>query len=306
MKRLLILAMLLAGTVALAQEGQSDFKARYDRQVRNVGYGGVGVETILDRWEAAEPDNPYMLEGKFHYYFAKSRSTSIVPKYQQKFLGAAPVVTLKDSTGRDVGYFEEDFFVDSLFALSQSAIDKAIALEPAELAWRVDKISALQLYEKESPDLACAQIIKMADYQASARPAWKLHGEPADTDTFIQAVQEYCFSFYRFGTPGSYEAFRKVSERMLKLYPKNTDFINNLGAYYLVYKENPKQALKWYGKSLKINPTDYTAAHNCVLLARREKNVKLEKKYLPILIQATQDEIERQGYEARLAALSKK
>lgn len=298
--------MLLASTVAFAQEGQSDYRARYERQVRNVGFAGVGVETILDRWEAAEPGNPYMLEGKFRYYFAKSRSNSIVPKNQSKFLGAAPVLTLKDSTGRDVGYFEEDFFTDSLFALSQTAIDKAIALEPAELAWRVDKISALLLYEKESPDLACAEIVKMADYQASAHPAWTHYGESAPEETFIQAVQEYCFSFYRYGTPGSYEAFRKVSERMLKLYPRNTDFLNNLGAYWLVCKDNPKQALKWYGKTFKINPTDYTAAHNCVLLARREKNVKLEKKYLPSLIQATGDEIERQGYEARLAALSRK
>ena len=306
MKRLLISVMLLASVLASAQEAQSDFKARYDRQVRNVGYAGVGVETILDRWEAAEPENPYLLEGKFHFYFTKSRSSKIIMRSESKYLGNAPVLSLKDTLGNDVNYYEDDFFVDSLFALSQTAIDKAIALEPAELAWRVDKVSALILYEKESPDLASAEILKMIDYQASAHPSWTHYGESAGDDTFILAVQEYCFTFYRYGTPGSYEAFRKISERMLKLYPKNTDFINNLGSYYLVYKENPKQALKWYGKTLKINPADYTAAHNCVILARKEKNVKLEKKYLPILIKATDDEIERQSYEARLAALNLK
>ena len=305
MKRFFTAALLLASILVQAQDASS-YKTRYDRQVRIVGYSGVGVETILDRWEQAEPDNTYMLEGRFRWYFEKSRSSSVVPKHQAKFLGAAPVLTLRDSTGRDVGYFEEDFFVDSLFARSQSAISKAIALEPSELAWRVDKTSALLLYEKESPDLACREIIKMIDYQASAHPSWTHYGESASEETFIQAVQEYCFTLYRYGTPGSYEAFREVSERMLKLYPKNVGFTDNIGTYWLVGKDSPKKALKWYGKALKLKPDDYTAAHNCVIIARREKNVKLEKKYLPALISATEDEIERQGYQARLDAISKK
>jgi tetratricopeptide (TPR) repeat protein len=299
MKRIALAAALLISALCGAQ----DFKAQYDRQTRMVGYSGVGVETILDRWEAAEPDNTAMLEGRFHYFFNKSKSTQVVAKNQAKYLGADPVISLKDSTGRDVGYFEENFFVDSLFALSQKAIDRAIALEPSELAWRVDKISSLILYEKESPELAGGEILRMIDYNAAKHPSWTHYGKPATEDTFIQAVQEYCFTFYRNGTPDSYGQFRTVSEKMNKLYPKKTDFINNLGAYYLVFKGAPKKALKWYEKSLKINPSDYSAARNCVLIARREKNTKLEKKYLPVLINATEDELERKGYEARLEAL---
>ena len=302
MKRILIAAALLLSVLCNAQ----DFKAQYDRQIRMVGYSGVGVETILDRWEAAEPDNTTMLEGRFQYFFSKSKSSSVVAKDQAKFLGAEPIVTLKDSTGKDIRYFEEDFFVDSLFARSQKAIDRAIALEPSDLAWRIDKISALILYEKESPDLAAEEIIKMADYQASKHPEWTHYGQPSSEDTFIQAVQEYCFTFYRIGSPSSYEQFRKVSERMNKLYPKNTDFLSNIGSYYLVCQDSPKKALKWYEKALKINPADYSSARNCVLVARRAKNVKLEKKYLPYLINSTADEIERQGYQARLDALGKK
>lgn len=302
MKRFAIAAALLCSALCGAQ----DFKAQYDRQVRMVGYSGVGVETILNRWEEAEPDNTAMLEGRFHYFFNKSKSTSVVAKNQAKFLGTEPVVALKDSTGKDVCYFEEDFFVDSLFALSQKAIDRAISLEPSELAWRVDKINALILYEKESPELAGGEIIKMADYHASSHPSWTHYGQPASEDIFIQAVQEYCFTFFRYSTPGSYEEFRRLSEKMNKIYPKNTDFINNLGSYYLVCQDSPKKALKWYGKALKINPSDYTAARNCVLMARRDKNVKQEIKYLPALIAATADDIERKGYEARLEALKKK
>ena len=299
--------ILAASLLCVAASGQeSGFKSRYERQVRMVGYSGVGVENILDHWQEAEPDNTDMLEGRYNYYLSKSVSSSVVPKSKPKYLGGDPVITLKDSTGRDVYYFEENFFVDSLFANSLKAADRAIALEPDELAWRINKINALLLYEKESPELAAGEIESLIDYQAAKHPAWTLRGEAPSEDIFLQAVQEYCYTLFRIGTPVSYEAFRSISERMLKLYPKDPGFMGNLGSYYLVCKGSPKQARKWYEKVLKVAPDDYTAARNCVLIARREKDEKMEKKYLPVLIRATEDEIERQGYEARLAALGNK
>ena len=48
-----------------------------------------------------------------------------------------------------------------------------------------------------------------------------------------------------------------------------------------------------YNKVLKKNPDDYATIKNCVLLARNDKNVKLEKKYLPMLIRVTPDETEK-------------
>lgn len=300
-----VVALLLSCAFIYGQDDSAAFKNRYERQVRIVGAAGVGVETILDRWEAAFPDDPAMLEGRYNYYLTKARSTEVVPKDASKYLGAEPVLTLKDSTGRDVYYYQEDFYVDSLFARSQTAIDKAIALVPAELGYRVDKITALMLYEKGSPDLATAELLKLIQYNKTARPSWTYYGLAVDDDTFVATVQEYCFNFFRFATPGCYEAFRTVSEEMLKIYPKNTDFLCNIGSYWLVYKQKPRQALKWYNKVLKINPKDYTAAKNCVILARSEKNTKLEKKYLPLLIEATDSESERASCKARLESLGK-
>ena len=298
-------ALLLSCALMYGQDDPAAFKSRYERQVRTVGAAGVGVETILDRWEAAFPDDPAMLEGRYNYFLAKARSTEVVPKDASRYLGAEPVLTLKDSTGRDVYYYQEDFYVDSLFARSQTAIDKAIALQPSELGYRVDKITALMLYEKGSPDLATAELLKLIQYNKTARPSWTYYGLAVDDDTFVATVQEYCFNFFRFATPGCYEAFRTVSEEMLKIYPKNTDFLSNVGSYWLVYKQKPRQALKWYNKVLKINPKDYTAAKNCVILARSEKNPKLEKKYLPLLMEASDSEAERASCRARLETLGK-
>lgn len=304
--RLITAAVLvLAGTLAFAQD-PSALKASYERQVRMVGPAGVGVETILDRWEAADPDNPEVLRARFSFHFAKSRSSRVVPMDKPKYLGAAPVITLKDSAGRDMHYYEVDFFDDEQFSLSQKAINRAIALVPADLGLRVDKINSLILYEKESPDLASEEIIRTIDYNVSRHPVWTVEGQEAEAGLFKQLVMDYCVTFFNYGTPGSYEAFRAISEKMLRLDKKDTDFMSNMGSYYLVCKDNPRQAVRWYEKVLKIKPDDYTAAHNCVLVAHRDKNVRMEKKYLPYLIKATTDEMERRGYEIRLEALEKK
>ena len=57
-KTLTILCLLLCCFVSNAQNDAAAHAARYQRQVRNVGAAGVGVETLLDRWEADFPDDP--------------------------------------------------------------------------------------------------------------------------------------------------------------------------------------------------------------------------------------------------------
>jgi len=304
MKRICIFLSLLV-SFGLNGQTQQAFKNKYDKQVRVVGTAGVGVEYILDSWAEAFPDDTDMLEGRFLYFFSKGQTTQVVPKKYDKFLGKKPVITLKDSTGVSVNYFEETFFVDSLFALSASAIDRAISLCPSEFSYRVDKITALISYEKESPDMATSEIVRLIDYNNTAKPSWTYCGNVMDPELFDSTIQEYCYNLFQFGMPGTMEAFRTISEKMISLHPKNVDYLNNMGSYWLVGKKDNRQALKYYNKALKIDPKNYSAAKNCVLLARKDKNEKLEKKYLPLLIAATESDTERLSCEARLKALSK-
>ena len=267
--------LLCAATLPAQDAGADDFKTRYERLVRNVGYAGVGVETLLDRWEEACPDDRDVPMARFNYYFTKSQRSEVLPKPGlRRFLGNQPTLILKDSDGNDVPYFEEYFYDEELFGEAMKVLDAQIAAHPDELRWYYLKISALTAYEKESPDMAAEELKKLIARQASARPSWTLDGEPAGDEVFVQGAGEYCYDFFRTGTPQSYEYFRDISERMSRLYPKNPVFIDNLGSYWLVAKDNEKQAVKYYKKALKIAPDDAVAASNLRIIERRQAQNK--------------------------------
>ena len=267
--------LLCAASLPAQETSAADFKARYERLVRNLGYAGVGIETVLDRWEEAFPDDMDVPVARFNYYFTKSQSSEVLPHPGvRRYLGNPPTLTLKDNDGNDVNYFEEYFYDEELFGEAMKVLDTQIAAHPDELRWHSLNISALNAYEKGSPDMAAAELKKLIARQASARPSWTLDGEAAGDDIFAQGVGEYCYDFFQAGTPQSYEYFREISEKMNKLYPRNTVFIDNLGSYWLVAQNNEKQAVKFYKKALKTDPDDAVALRNLRIIERRQAQGK--------------------------------
>ena len=296
-------AVMLLPLSAQTKTEREDYLDRYQLLVSKLGAAGVGVETLLQRWEKDYPEDTDMLLGQFSYYLTKSQSSSIEVIDAQKYLGNAPTLTLKDTLGNDVNYFQVVSYDDELFGKATRAIEKAIELNPDRLDLRLFKISSLIGYEKDSPDMALAGLKALIDYNGHSHPVWEYPDVETSDELFPSVMQEYCYAFFKIGTPHCFEAFRELSEKMLVYYPGNPAYMTNLGSYYLVYKHDSKAALKMYNKVLKKNPDDYTAVKNCVLLARSEKNVKLEKKYLPMLVRVTPDETERVSAQTRLDAL---
>ena len=274
-KWILAIAAIAFCTAAAAQTTAEEYLARFERLVRTVGPDGVGVEPLLDRWEEDFPDDPAVHVARFNYHFQKSQRTEMVAKgTQRRYLGNPPSLTLKDSDGQDVNFFPEDFYDEEEFAEAMKVLDRQIGLRPDELRFHFLKVSALAAYEKESPDMAAAELKSVIERQASARPAWTLDGNPTDTEVFQQGIGEYCYEFFQVGTPASYEYFREISERMNKLFPKNPVFLDNLGSYELVVKEDYKQAAKYYKKALKFDPDDYAATSNLQLIERKQAQSK--------------------------------
>lgn len=305
MKKIIMFAaaLLLSYTAVMAQTESERYEQRYEMLASRLGPAGVGIETVLDNWAKVDSTNARMLLGRFSYYFTKAQTSEIVSKPQKKYLGMDPLLTLKDSLGNDVYYFQQNVFDDELYGQAIKAADKAISFWPDRLDFRFMKANAYIAYEKESPDMALAFLTALVDENVRRKGAWEYEGTAADPDFFEDAMQEYCYSFYTIGSDAAREAFLTLSQKLSGLYPGNAGFMNNIGSYYLV-KHEYKTALKYYDKVLKKHPSDYTAIQNGLIAARRLKSEKLEKKYLAMMVKHGPEK-DKMTAQLRLDALSK-
>lgn len=304
MKRIfaILISALTAFASAYAQSQSEKFEQRYDLLVRQLGPDGVGVENVLNNWEAADPSNPKMLMGKFTYYFNKARQEKVVTRPEKKYLGMDPLLALKDSTGADVYYYQVPFFDDELYGKALQAADDAIAKWPDRLDFRFLKANACMAYEQESPDMTLAYLLDLVKTDQVRDKAWEYDGKVQDESFFSEAMQEYCYSFYALGSPSALEAFLTLSETMAACHPDKLDYLNNIGSYHLLAANDYKTAIKFYNKVLKKDASNYTAIKNAALAARKMGNVKLEKKYLQMLMMHGPEE-EKMQVQARLNVL---
>lgn len=299
MRKIVIAASLfLISFLALAQSDR--YEQRYDLLVSQFGPAGVGVETVLNNWEKTDSTNAKMLVGRFLYYFNKAQTVSVETRDSKKYLGMDPMLTLKDSLGKDVYYYQLNVFDDELYSEAVKAADRAVSIWPDRLDFRFLKANAYLAYEKESPDMALEYLMRLAEENIGRTSDWDYEGSPADDSFFQEAMQEYCYTFFSIGTQSSYDAFLKLSQKLYSIYPDNMGFLNNIGSYYLIAKQDYRTAYKYYNKVLKEHPDDYTAIKNSVIAARRQKNLKLERKYLQMM-EKYGPENERLQARARLA-----
>ena len=280
MSKVKIYFIVLLGLLAVSASAQTvNYENRYNLLVSQVGRAGVGVETLLDKWQAADSTNKNMLSARFEFYFTKAQSEQVVKKSRKKYLGMEPLLSLKDTTGAPVFYFREIFYDDELFAQALKVADKLALFYPDDLDYRFLKANALVAYEKESPDMAYAYLSDLITENSSRKRPWNYEGKKMDDGFFPDAMQEYCRSFYDLGSEAAMNVFFNLSKRLCELYPSNVCFLTNMATYHLVTKNDPKTALKLYNKVLKKVKDDETALRNSYVAASRLGNDKLKEKY---------------------------
>ncbi len=307
MKRILCLFTLLMGCslLAPAQTSQEEYFRRYTNLVERVGAAGVGVETLLDKWEADYPDDDQQLLARFAFCFTRCQTSQVIQLSQDRYLGNAPLVPLTDSLGNKRNFFEDTLYDDELFALANSAIDRAIDLKGWKLNYRFLKLNAMLAYEKESPDMTLQGLKALVDEHYTRHPAWTYENlEKVGDEEFNAFMQDYCAALFRIGSDASAEAFKSLSEHLLKYSKNNPLFLDNIGSYYLV-KKDYKKAAKQFDAVLKKHPDDLTAIRNGLILARATKDAKLEKKYLTLMAKYGEKETDRLGAQARLDAMNR-
>ena len=309
MKRFLILLMSLALVVpAAGQENYSkeEFLRRYNNLVERVGPSGVGVETLLNKWEEAWPEDVNHRLARFTFCFTRSQSSKVVQMDRDRYMGNPPLIPMTDSLGNKVNYFEVEEYDDELFASANSAITQAIAARENRLDWRFLKINALMAYEKEEPEMTLQELKSLADYNFKRKPDWE-HEQmgKVSPEQFNALMQDYCVALFQIGSDKSAEAFRSLSEHMLGYCKDEPMFLDNLGSYYLI-KKDYKKSRKYFDQVLKKHPGDMTALKNCILMARTRKDVKMEKKYLALMAAHGETETDRMSAQTRLEAYGKK
>jgi hypothetical protein len=307
MKRLLLLAALLGGALlATAQTSKEDYLRRYRNLVDRVGAAGVGVETLLDNWAAAYPEDDQQMLARFAFCFARSQSSQVIQLDKDRYLGNAPLVPMTDSLGKKHNYFEDILYDDDLFADALLNIDQAIAAKSWRLDYRFMKINATLSYEKESPDMTLQQLKALVDEHFTRHPSWVYEGlDTIGDEEFCAFMQDYCATLFRLGSDTSAEAFKSLSEHLLKYRKNDPLFMNNIGSYWLV-KKDYKKAIKQYDAIVKKHPGDITAIKNGLLCGRAAKDTKIEKKYLALMAKYGETETDRLSAQTKLDAMGRK
>ncbi len=308
MKRILVILLSLATLTAMAQETftQEEYLRRYKNLVARVGASGVGVETLLNRWAEAYPEDVQQMLARFSFCYSRCQTTRLEQKPVDRYLGREPILPMTDSLGNKCNYFEVTDFDEELYAQANLAIDQAIAAAPEHLDYRLVKLDAMMAFEQGNPDMTLQQLKALADYHFKQHPAWVYEGMgEVDNDQFKAFMQDYCVALFRLGTPGGSEAFKAFSEYLLTYCKDEPLYLNNLGSYYLT-KKDFKKAQKYFDQVLKKDPGNSTALKNCILMARSKKDLNLEKKYLAQMARNGETETDRASAQARLDALATK
>lgn len=275
MKRKITTTILAAFCICAAAQTADEYRRLYEKTASRVGYAGVGIETLIDNWAKADSSgSPDLQVARFRFHFEKSRRDSITVREESRHLGMEPILSLKDSTGKTVNYYKETFYDAGEFNVAISELDIAAASDERRLDLRVLMADALIQYDKEGTALSLPYLTRLIEENYVLKRKWTLPGEEYTADTFPDLVQSWCHAFYSKGTPQGYEAFKTLSDKMLKYEKNGVSFIDNLGAYNLVVKKNDKAALNYYRKALKIDPDDQIAIRNIKLIERRTAKKK--------------------------------
>ena len=107
-----------------------------------------GVKEILEKWEKSNKNDVEYFIAAFNFYFRESQQELLQLSKEEPTKNQDALV-LTDSLGNKSGYLHSYVSKnDSLFAISQNIIDKAIALYPNRLDLRFGKIHTLGEFEK--------------------------------------------------------------------------------------------------------------------------------------------------------------
>ncbi|MCL2888655.1 MAG: tetratricopeptide repeat protein [Elusimicrobia bacterium] len=226
---------------------------------------------------AADNNTPEYYINQFNRYFSESRKEKVTVTTEKDGGSPVPVGTytilpaaaddnsdslaIADPNTKEIaGYmvFKENFNTE-LFKQALDYIDKGIKNFPDRLDMRFGKASACS----EIKDTKCVNEIFLETLKRSVknknRWLWT-DNKPLDDGKkqMLTSMQDYVLAFYHTELD---EAFKELSENILKYYPDSVESLSNLGIYYSLQKDYDK-GLIFFLKAEKLNPKDEIVLSN--------------------------------------------
>ena len=292
MKRLLlfiILAVSLAGSIS----AQNNWYERYRECINDSSL--EYTRQVIEQWQQAEPESPDVYAACFNYYYKMGwdevmQMTPIPPE------DGIQALELEDSTGAPVYLYQVQVFNDSLVAIANEKIDKAISLYPDRLDLPFGKLAALfrlEDYDNAMPVLH--QVIERSHLNGN-RWTWTLNtpvGEDGET-MFKSSMQDY---FSRLFDAELDDKAMQLVEWLLQYYPDEVMFRSDK-ASLLAITGNSDQALPLFLSIHKDYPDDNIVTSNIAYSYKTMGDKKNALKYYRLLSNCGDEEMEELARQA--------
>ena len=263
MKRSLLFIFLtvsLAGSIA----AQDNWYERYRECINDSSL--EYSRQVIEQWEQAEPESPDVYAAWFNYYYKMGweevmQMTPIPPE------DGIQALEFEDSTGAPVYMYQVEVFNDSLLAIANEKIDRAISLYPDRLDLPFGKLAALFTWTLNTPV-----------------------GEDGEA-MFKSSMQDY-FSWL-FNAELDDKAMQLV-EWLLQYYPDEVMFRSDK-ASLLSITGHDDQALPLFLSIHKDYPDDNIVISNIAYIYEAMGDKDNALKYYRLLSECGDEEMEKQA-----------
>jgi len=234
--------------LAWGQDYQQDFVQSFEAKDTSA------QRQILEKWQAADANDPELYTSYFNYYFVKSKQEVISLEGSSS---GEQGFALQDSTGKAVGYLNSGLYFNPIdFERAIMMIDSGISLFPTRLDMRFGKIYAFSV--KKDWDAFTAEILKSIEghFVDSLIWTWSEGKTVEDREGFfLSAMQDYQYDLYETGDDNLLPKMGEIAEKILGYYPDHVESLSNLSITYLLTDQFEK-ALVPLLKAEEIRPTD--------------------------------------------------
>ena len=237
------------------------------------------AEEILKAWDLANSNDPELYIGYFNFYTIKSQD-------------AALPITL---SGYDQKY-------------SRQALDfitQGINRFPTRFDMRVAKIHMLGVLMDYQAYVA--EVLKIIAYSARIENNWKREDFmilDRQEDMFFDAVLDWQVFLFSKKDPSLYKEIIRISDEMLKYYPRHIQSILNISTVYKEQKEYDK-SLEILLKAIVIEPANAIITYNIADVYFKKGDKSNARKYYEQTIPLCKEDEDnlKEAAEYRLEAL---